>query len=266
MTTAAIASASEQGLPATLIEGEIMHARVRPTRNAFVYRAFCLRVPLSSLASLPAAGIARNTTALLALNDRDHGPRDGSALEPWIRRLLDREDVRAEGEIVLYTFPRMLGYVFNPVSFWVCHARDGSVHAVLAQVTNTFGEHHDYLLAHADGAPIVNGEPMEALKTFHVSPFCSVTGRYRFRFHFGAERWLARIDYLVDGSAQPLLATSISGRSHPLNARSARRLLFRYRWFTVGVIARIHWQALKLWLKRVPFVPKPAPPLTRLSR
>jgi DUF1365 family protein len=266
VTAEALASPNERPCAATLIEGEIMHARQRPTRNAFVYRAFCLRVPLSSLESLPAAGIARNMTALLALNDRDHGPRDGSALEPWIRRLLDREGVQADGEIVLYTFPRMLGYVFNPVSFWVCHARDGSVRAVLAQVTNTFGEHHDYLLAHCDGTPIVSGEPMEARKTFHVSPFCSVTGRYRFRFHFGAERWLARIDYLVDGSEQPLLATSISGASHPLNARSARRLLFRYRWFTVGVITRIHWQALKLCLKRVPFVPKPAPPLTRLSR
>jgi DUF1365 family protein len=251
---------------ATLIEGEVMHARHRPKPNAFVYRAFCLRVPLSALDSLPAAGIARNRIALLALDDRDHGPRDGSALDPWIRGLLDREKVTADGEIVLYTFPRMLGYVFNPVCFWVCHDRRGAVRAVLVQVTNTFGEHHDYLLTHGDGTPIASGESMEARKAFHVSPFCTVAGRYRFRFHFGAERWLARIDYFDDRSAQPLLATSISGIARPLNARSALGLLFRYRWFTAGVVARIHWQALKLWLKRVPFLPKPAPPLTRLSR
>lgn len=251
----------------SVIEGTVMHRRHRPSSNAFVYAAFCIRVPLSALELLPDAGIARNRRAMLALNDRDHGPRDGSPLEPWIRTLLDREGVPANGEIVLHTFPRVLGYVFNPVSFWVCHDADGRVRAVLAEVSNTFGEHHNYLVAHADRRAIDSGQTLEARKVFHVSPFCEVRGRYRFRFRFAAETWLARIDYF-DGeeSSDPLLATSISGVARPLTRELTRRLLWRYRWFTAGVIARIHWQAMNLWRKRVPFVPKPAPPATLTSR
>lgn len=250
-----------------MIEGAIMHRRTRPASNAFVYRAFCLRVPLSALETLPRAGIARNRSACLALHDRDHGARDGSPLEPWIRGLLGEEGVPADGEIVLYTIPRILGYVFNPVSFWVCHDAAGAVRAVLAEVSNTFGEHHNYLLAHDSGAPIRSGETLDARKVFYVSPFCQVTGRYRFRFRFESSRWLARIDYFdsMDRS-EPLLATSISGTPRPLTRGLGTRLLWRYRWFTAGVIARIHWQALRLWLKRVPLVAKPVPPDTLTSR
>ncbi len=249
------------------IEGVVMHRRNRPVRNAFVYRAFCLRVPLSAIEALPSVGVARNGRALLALNDRDHGPRDGSPLEPWIRTLLAGEGVRADGEVVLHAFPRMLGYVFNPVSFWVCHDQERRVRAVLAEVSNTFGEHHNYLVAHEDGRAIESGETLEARKVFHVSPFCEVVGRYQFRFCFDASRWLARIDYFdADKGGEPLIATSISGAPRPLTRVLARQLLWRYRWFTIGVIARIHWQATKLWLKRVPFVPKPAPLAKLISR
>ena len=108
-----------------------------------------------------------------------------------MRRLLAEAQVRANGEIVLYCFPRMLGYVFNPVSFFVCHDAAGTVRAVLAEVNNTFGESHCYLLAHADGRALVSGETMTAPKVFHVSPFFPVAGHYEFRFHFGSGRWRA---------------------------------------------------------------------------
>ena len=128
-------------------------------------------------------------------------------------------------------------------------------------------EHHNYLVAHDDGRPLESGETLEASKVFHVSPFCEIAGDYRFRFHFDPSRWLARIDYFdTSDRNEPLLATSISGGAQPLTRQSTGRLLWRYRWFTAGVVARIHWQALKLWLKRVPFVPKPAPPATLTSR
>jgi uncharacterized protein len=244
-----------------VVHGEIGHARRRPVANAFTYPAFCLRLPLSQLAALPAAGIAYNRRGPIAFFDRDHGARDGTPLLPWIRRLLAAENVAADGEIVLYAFPRMLGYVFNPVSFWVCHDRDGGVRAVLCEVRNTFGECHNYLLAHPLGRALASGETLTATKVFHVSPFCPVAGRYAFRFHFGDGRWLARIDYFDDASGtDPLLETHISGRVVPLDRRRARALLWRYRLFTVGVVARIHWQALKLWVKGAPFFRKPTPP------
>jgi DUF1365 family protein len=250
-----------------IVHGEVGHARHRPQPHAFRYPAFCLRLPLSALGTLESQGIAHNRRGLLSFQDRDHGPRDGSPLLPWIRALLAREGVAAEGEVVLYAYPRMLGYVFNPVSFWVCHAADGSVRAVLCEVRNTFGEHHDYLLANADASPLRSGQTLTAAKHFHVSPFCEVKGGYRFRFHFGPGRWLARVDYFDDPQQpQALLETRISGAVVPLDRAGARALLWQYRWFTLGVMGRIHWQALRLWTKGVRYFRKPAAPARPLTR
>lgn len=249
-----------------IIHGEITHRRLRPAAHAFTYPAFCLRIPLSEVATLERRGIAHNKFGVVSFHDRDHGPCDGSPLLPWIRALLAAEDVTADGEIVLHAFPRMLGYVFNPVSFWVCHDRIGNVRAVLCEVRNTFGERHLYLLAGEGGAPLRSGQTLSARKVFHVSPFCEVKGRYAFRFTFGGQRWLARIDYFDDDGGQPLLETWISGEAAALTPAATRSLAWRYRWFTAGVVARIHWHAVKLWAKRVPYFGKPAPPEAPLSR
>ena len=107
-------------------------------------------------------------------------------------------------------------------------------------------------------AALANGQTLTARKAFHVSPFCDVTGRYAFRFQFGGKRWLARIDYFDDGNDEPLLETWISGAVVPITPNTAKRLVWQYRFFTLGVIARIHWQAVKLWMKHVPFFTKPA--------
>ena len=243
-----------------------MHRRTRPAAHAFVYPAFCLRLPLSQLSTLPARGVAWNCRGLISFYDHDHGPRDGTPLVAWIRQRLAAERIEADGEIVLYAFPRMLGYVFNPVSFWVCHQTSGEVAAVLVEVNNTFGETHHYLLAHAHGEPLRSGETLTARKVFHVSPFCEVKGQYKFRFHFGAGRWLARIDYFDREGETVLLETHISGQEQVLTSTATRELLWRYRWFTLMVVARIHWHALRLWVKRVPFFTKPAPPDVQLSR
>jgi uncharacterized protein len=252
-------------MTASVVHGSVTHRRLRPVRNQFVYSAFSLALPLSRLSELPSRGIAWNRRGLVSFFDRDHGARDGSALEPWIRALLASEGVDADGEVVLHAFPRMLGYVFNPVSFWVCHDREGRVRAVLCEVCNTFGEQHNYLLTRPDGRPLVSGETLRARKVFHVSPFCEVKGGYRFRFHFAPHRWLARIDY-DDDSGDALLETSISGAATPLTRAEVSRVLWRYRWFTVAVILRIHWQAVRLWAKRVPYIAKPKPPLQRTTR
>ena len=168
------------------------------------------------------------------------------------------------------TFPRVLGYVFNPVSFWFCHRANGELRAIVCEVSNTFGERHCYLLD--TGGAMQWGMMLTAKKIFHVSPFCAVEGRYRFRFmrttqHVGEEdieRIVARIDY--DDAQGPLLLTSISGQLQPLTTASTARAFVRHPLMTLGVIARIHWQALKLFIKRVPFFSKPIPPQKALSR
>jgi DUF1365 family protein len=251
--------------------GQIRHERLRPAHNAFAYRSYFLRLPLRSLASSPHVGrwLRFNARGAFAVNDRDHG--DGRPMLAWIDDLLRGEGVRdATGEVWLHTFPRVLGYVFNPVSFWFAHRADGALRAVVCEVNNTFGERHCYLLVHANGSPLNNGETVEARKVFHVSPFCRIEGRYRFRFMLAAPtaprgaRWVGRIDH--DDDIGPLLLTSISGELVPATERALARALFTFPAFTLGVIARIHWQALKLWLKRVPFVQKPEAPVLHVTR
>jgi uncharacterized protein len=129
--------------------GGVMHARLRPRRNVFRYRVFFMRLPLSRLGRLRNFFFSINRWNLFSFHYADHGARDGSSPERWIRRLLASEGIEnADGEVVLQTFPRVLGYVFNPVSFWLCHDRDGGLRAILCEVNNTFGEHHNYLLTH----------------------------------------------------------------------------------------------------------------------
>jgi len=250
--------------------GQVRHLRLRPVPNQFAYPGFFLRLPLRSLASQPYAGrwLRFNAPGVFAVNDRDHG--DGRPLLAWIDELLRGDGIHdALGEVWLHTFPRVLGYVFNPVSFWFAHRADGALRAVVCEVNNTFGERHCYLLARADGKPLAYGESIEARKVFHVSPFCRVEGRYRFRFMLTdsaarTQRWVGRIDY--DDDDGPLLLTSISGELTPATDRALAYALFSYPAFTFGVIARIHGQALKLWLKRVPFIRKPQPPELHVTR
>ncbi|MCU0951070.1 MAG: DUF1365 domain-containing protein [Burkholderiaceae bacterium] len=246
--------------------GSVRHARVRPAAHRFAYRSYFLRLPMRTLAAQPLAlrWLRHNRPALFSLRDADHG--DGGAPLAWIESLLARAGVRdADGEIWLHTFPRVLGYVFNPVSFWLCHRADGALRAVVCEVNNTFGERHCYLLAHDDGRALHWGEELTATKAFHVSPFCDVAGRYRFRFMLsGADRFIARIDH--DGDDGPLLQTSIEGRLQSLTDGALLRAFAGYPAFTFGVVARIHWHALRLWLKRVPFFRKPAPPAVSLTR
>ena len=162
--------------------------------------------------------------------------------------------------------PRLCGYVFNPVSFWFCHRPDGALRAVLCDVRNTFGERHLYLLE--QGGTIAYGSELHAKKIFHVSPFCKVEGQYRFRFlrnhDKDGERHLARVDY--DDLDGPILQTSLSGTARPLRDGTIAWALLRYPLMTFGVMARIHWQALRLCLRRVPFFSKPHPPQEKVSR
>jgi uncharacterized protein len=241
--------------------GAVMHERHVQAHNRFVYPTAFLRLPLSRLEKLqvPLLGIERAN--VFSFYSRDHGARDGSPLLPWLRSLLDAQGLAAvcDGEVVLQTMPRLFGYVFNPVSFWFCHDRDGQLRVVLAEVNNTFGEHHNYLVHHPDLRPIQPGDELGARKLFHVSPFFPVRGDYRFRFDTRGAVHAVSVDLWDDGSLQ--LATRVSGRAEALDGRAMRRWLLRQPFMTLGVVARIHWQALRLALRRVRFHRKPPPPI-----
>lgn len=252
---------------AQLCFGQVRHTRLRPVRNAFAYGAYYIRLPLRAMgeAGFGCALFSRNRFNLLSFADRDHG--DGEQpLCAWIDAMLKAEGIDdATGEVWLQTMPRVLGFVFNPVSFWFCHRPDGALRAVLCDVRNTFGERHFYLLD--TGAPIGNGAELRARKVFHVSPFCQVEGGYRFRFARsvrGQEHTVARIDY--DDAAGTLLQTSVSGTAAPITSARAARAFFSFPLMTLAVVVRIHLQALRLWVRRVPFIPKPAPPQQKVTR
>ena len=239
--------------------GQVRHTRHRPQRNAFAYPTYFLMLPMRSLRAHGAGALARNRRAALSFHDADHGDGRADSLA-WLDGVLQQHGIDdAVGEVWLHTYPRVLGYSFKPVSFWYCHRADGSLRAVLAEVNNTFGERHCYLL----DAPRY-GVPVAADKVFHVSPFCPVRGHYRFVFmrttHGGQDRTVARIDFHDEAGAPALIRTSVSGELQALDAASTRRALWRHPAMTFGVIARIHLQAVRLWLQRVPFFRQPEPP------
>ena len=250
---------------AQIATGVVRHRRLRPVDNAFEYRTYFLMLPMRRLRDEPCPALTRNRFGLLAFHDRDHGDGRSDALA-WLDELLAAEGIHdADGEVWLQTYPRVLGYVFKPVSFWHCERADGSLAAIVAEVNNTFGERHCYLLA---GEHLAYGHDLQARKVFHVSPFSQIVGGYRFRFMRSAspdgERCVARIDHEdADGA---LLQTSLSGRLAPLTPASARAAFFGMPMMSFGVIARIHWQALRVWAKRVPYVKKPAPPDSFVTR
>ena len=253
--------------------GVVKHQRLRPAKNAFGYGVFTLSIPMRARKQksdlLSQHGLNDNRLGLFSFFDKDHGLGESSSLA-WIEKILaDNHVPHLDGEIWLQTFPRVLGYVFNPVSFWICTRADGKVQAVLAEVNNTFGERHCYLLHKNSGEELHSGETLTSKKVFHVSPFCEVRGEYHFRFLFpqdssSGNNHVCRIELHEDGQA--LINTSISGTSRPLNRANVILALLRYPLMSLGVIFRIHWQALKLWIKGVPFYSKPKPPELEVSR
>ena len=244
--------------------GQTRHSRTRPVQRQFGYRCFFLRVPVHLLAGQRHGNwlFGLNRAALLSWHERDHG--DGHSARTWIDRLLAEAGIAAPTQVWLHAFPRIFGYVFKPVSFWFCHRQDGALMAIVAEVNNTFGERHCYLLAHGNGEPIKAGAELSSEKAFHVSPFCAVQGSYRFRFMHAKQQVCMRVDHYDD--IGPLLLTSLSGTLQTLNNRTTLHALLSYPLFTVAVIVRIHWQAVLLWLARVPLYRKPAAPEQFVTR
>ena len=244
--------------------GQVRHQRLRPAAHGFAYPTWFLLLPMRQLRDQPCALLRRNQRAWFSFHDADHG-EGGSDSLAWLEGFLKQHGVAdADGEVWLHTYPRLLGVAFKPVSFWYCHRTDGSLAAVVAEVNNTFGGRHCYLLG---GPQLGFGRELRADKVLHVSPFNRIEGGYRFRFMRtglagpqdgavrnatdGAGRTVARIDYHDDQG--PLLITSVSGDLAQLTPARLRQALWRMPLLTLGVVLRIHWQALRLAIKRVPF-------------
>lgn len=243
--------------------GPVRHERLRPRRHAFAYSHYFWLLPMRALARQDAPVVRRNRWGLLSFHDADHGVGGPDALA-WLDGVLQDAGLPVtdlqQGEVWLQTFPRVLGFAFKPVSFWWVHRADQSLAAVVAEVNNTFGERHAYVLS---GRSLKMGREVTADKVFHVSPFCQVEGRYRFRFMRTPDRLIACVDH--DDDQGPLLLTSQAGALQPLTDRSARRAFWGWPLMTWGVVARIHWQALRVWIKGATFHRKPDTPPALVS-
>lgn len=268
----AAAPFARAGHAAYLLTGLVFHERRRPAQHAFRYALFQICCDLDRLDTLGRWWFGVNRTRLFSFDTHDYGPRDGRALAPWMREQLAQAGIPADGAIWLQAIPRIAGHAFNPVAFWYCYDRAGRLRALYADVRNTFGAHHGYLLSAPDHAPIDDHTELHCRKTFHVSPFCRVEGRYTFRVRQRDAHLTVAIDYDDGDDAKdhasghgkshdngPLLRTSISMRAEPLDARRAWRALALQPFNTLAVVLRIHWQALRLWRLRVPFYGKTPP-------
>ena len=249
-----------------LYTGRVSHKRSAVASNAFSYPVYYLGVDLDELDELD-AGLRRfshNHAGLVSLWDRDHGPRDGSPLRPWIDALAATAGIDLTGgRVMLLTFPRVLGARFYPVSFWYLYGADGDSRGVLAEVHNTYGDRHNYLL-HNHGEPYDWSSRPRATKAFFVSPFIQREGvEYEFAFSSPAEKLVATLRDYVEGELT--LTASIALTPRELTDAALLSTVLRHGPISVVALIRIHWQALKLFSKRVPLQPHTPPPAQETS-
>ncbi|WP_416898947.1 MAG: DUF1365 domain-containing protein [Minwuia sp.] len=238
-----------------IYEGRVVHVRHRPKRHRLDYRVFSLLLDIDRLAET-AAGLrlfGNERPALLSFRAKDHG--DGvTPLRPWAEAQLAAAGLPKPHRIELLCYPRLLGFVFNPLSVWFCRDGDDRLTATIYEVHNTFGDRHAYVLPADAGNGLVRHQTE---KQFFVSPFLEVEGRYRFRIRPPAENVAVVIRH--DTGRGPLLDAAFSGNRRPLTDRALAAAVLRHPLMTHKIIAGIHWEALKLWLKGVPFLGRKGP-------
>ncbi|CRI65682.1 conserved hypothetical protein [Thiocapsa sp. KS1] len=248
-----------------LIFGDVMHRRLFPVRYRFTYRVFSLLLDVERVEEIARAcrWFSYNRFNLFSFHDRDHGARDGRALKPWLLdRLRDCGQKMPIARIELQCFPRVLGFVFNPLSVWTCFDPSGRPVAVLCEVNNTFGEAHSYLL-HENGAPMDWPIRHTHRKDFHVSPFVGMNADYHFRFTRLGDRHAIVIREYQDEAL--MLVAVQQGIAETITDGKLLHAAFAYPFLTLKVVLMIHWQALKIWLKGGSYHSKPTPPLEEVS-
>lgn len=250
--------------PAALYFGDVMHARLRAmTRSAdghrFTYRVMSLLIDLDRLddADKMSGLFGVNRVALYSFYERDHGERDGSSLRRYVdRRLAEHGVDLTDGRVQLLCYPRLLGYTFNPLSVYFCNRADGTLAALIYEVRNTFGEIHSYVLPVQAHEISDAGVRQEQNKLFYVSPFIEMAMRYFFRVSPPLRTVKVRI--LETDANGPLLSATFSGKRTPLTTRALLGAFAALPFVTFKIMAAIHWEALRLWIKGAKLVERPA--------
>ncbi|MBB4220708.1 DUF1365 domain-containing protein [Variovorax guangxiensis] len=248
---------SGQGVSALYV-GRVMHQRLRPRRHRLAYRIYSVLVDIDELPQLHARLrlFSVDRFNLFSFHAADYGDGSGRDLRAQVEALLRVAGLPTGGAIRLLTMPRLLGHVFNPLSVWFCHAPGGELQAMVYEVNNTFGQRHSYLIPVADAAAPVIDQRCD--KRMYVSPFNGMDLRYRFRIAAPGES--VSIGVSVHDADGAVLNARQDGQRTALSDLALLRVFLTHPLLTLKVVAAIHWQALRLWIKRVPLHPRPAAP------
>lgn len=244
-----------------LYPGEVMHQRLRPFGHRFTYSVFSLLVDIDRLDEV--GGMSRLLSVgrpnLASFHEGDHVEREGETLRTFADRLLADAGMTERAErVLLLAYPRLFGYVFNPISVYFCYGADARLIAMIYAVRNTFGERHTYVAPIEPGDLGPAGVRQTRTKIFHVSPFIDMGARYHFRILPPGKTVKLRIHETEAG--EPLLSATFVGEATPLATGSMALCLLQFPLMTWKIMAGIHWEALKLWLKGARFHKSPPPP------
>jgi len=244
----------------TLYPGKVMHQRLMPFGHRFTYSVFSLLVDVDRLAELGRMTrlMSVNKPGVLSFRESDHVAEKNETLRQFADRLFAQAGLEKPAQrVLLLAYPRIFGYVFNPISVYFAYGERGQLIALIYAVRNTFGQRHSYV------APVLPGEAGPAgirqsrKKIFHVSPFVGMGARYHFRILPPGRTVRLRI-HETEGDA-PLLAATFNGDAQPLTDARLLAFLLRFPFMTLKIFAGIHWEALKLWVKGAAFHTSPPP-------
>ena len=240
-------------MPLQLLTAKVGHTRHYPKKNSFLYSVFYIQVPVTKIFTQETPFFfSWNRFNVFSLYTKDHGSKESSGnWYTWIKDQFQQADivVSESDQITLICHPRLLGYAFNPISYWLLHTKDGELRTALCEVNNTFGDTHNYVLSHKDGRAIVPSDIFHAKKKLYVSPFTQMTGRYEFLFTATKEKFQSTILYYENEVFT--LTTSMGGKLTSLTSKNILGALLAYPLMTLLVVIRIHWQAVKLYSKKV---------------
>lgn len=260
-----ITTMTENGPPpmaaGVLYPGEVMHARLKPFGHRFVYSVFSLLVDIDRLPEMGRMTwlLKVNRPGFASFHESDHVERQGETLRAFADRLLAGAGIdKPVARILLLAYPRIFGYVFNPISVYFCYGQDGALVAMIYAVRNTFGERHIYVAPVEAGELSPAGVRQTRTKIFHVSPFIDMGAVYNFRVLPPGKTVRLRIHETEKG--EPLLAATFAGKARPLGTGELAACLLKFPFMTWKIMAGIHWEALKLWLKGARFRSSPPSP------